>query len=447
MNFSELFKQSNFLCKFSPDGKYIATCVSYKLIIRDVETLQILRLYTCMDVIQQIGWSSDSAFLLCAMFKRGIVQVWSIEQPDWTCKVDEGSAGLIRAQWSPDGRHILTTASFNLRITVWSLVNKSVSYIRYVKNSKDCLSFSKDGKYLALGETRKCKDYVSIFAVDSWQMVKIFESDTEDMASLEWSPDGRVLCVADNMLWYKVLIYTMDGRCLATYKAYEWALGIKKMSWSPTSQFLAVGSYDQKVRLLNHITWKSISEFTHTSTIQGGNVVVYKEVEQRPTLPTKEEEGSNMMPSLFSTQSRYEFCEHPIDLPFMPPNPDKPNPKIGAGWMEFSPDNKYLATVDDSMKTCVFIWSMQKLCLYVVLQQTSQIKSLKWDPKTCRLAVATGNDKIYLWSPSGSVSVQVPVGATFHTHSMVWHPKGGSLVLLSKDQMCVCYLESQATTS
>ena len=33
---------------------------------------------------------------------------------DWTCKIDEGSAGLINVTWSPDGRHILNTAQFHV---------------------------------------------------------------------------------------------------------------------------------------------------------------------------------------------------------------------------------------------------------------------------------------------------------------------------------------------
>ena len=39
----------------------------------------------------------------------------------------------------------------------------------------------------------------------------------------------------------------MDGRCLSRYSAYEFALGIKSVCWSPSSQFLAVGSFDEKV--------------------------------------------------------------------------------------------------------------------------------------------------------------------------------------------------------
>jgi len=54
-------------------------------------------------------------------------------------------------------------------------------------------------------------------------------------------------------LQYKVLLYSLDGRCQATYSAYEMALGVKSVAWSSTSQFLAIGSYDQKVPSLHYI--------------------------------------------------------------------------------------------------------------------------------------------------------------------------------------------------
>lgn len=56
-----------------------ATCVQYRLVVRDVSTLQILQLYTCLDQISYMDWSSDSLFILCAMYKRGLVQVGFVE--------------------------------------------------------------------------------------------------------------------------------------------------------------------------------------------------------------------------------------------------------------------------------------------------------------------------------------------------------------------------------
>lgn len=74
-----------------------------------------------------------------------------------------------------------------------------------------------------------------------------FETETEDMAGVRWSPDGEVLCVWESSLSYKVLLYSLDGRLMSSYSAYEHALGIKSLDWSPSAQFLAIGSYDKKV--------------------------------------------------------------------------------------------------------------------------------------------------------------------------------------------------------
>ena len=52
---------------------------------------------------------------MCGLVKRAVVQVWSVVEPDWTCKIDEGLAGAEAVHWSPDGLHILVTADFQIR--------------------------------------------------------------------------------------------------------------------------------------------------------------------------------------------------------------------------------------------------------------------------------------------------------------------------------------------
>ncbi|ELV14254.1 WD repeat-containing protein WRAP73 [Tupaia chinensis] len=308
MNFSEVFKLSNLLCKFSPDGKYLASCVQYRLVVRDVTTLQILQLYTCLDQIQHMEWSADSLFILCAMYKRGLVQ---------------------------------------LRITVWSLCTKSVSYIKYPKACPQGITFTRDGRYMALAERRDCRDYVSIFVCSDWQLLR-----------------------------YKILLYSLDGRLLSAYCAYEWSLGIKSVAWSPSSQFLAVGSYDGKVRILNHVTWKMITEFSHPATINNPKIVVYKEAEKSPK------------PGLGR-------------LSFLPP-------RVLATPLSTT-ESKY------NVPNAVWVWDVQKLRLFVVLEQLSPVRSFQWDPQQPRLAICTGSSKVYLWSPAGCVSVQVPGEGLFCT--------------------------------
>lgn len=54
--------------------------------------------------------------MLPALCGCSLPQVWSLEQPDWHCKIDEGSAGLVASCWSPDGRHILNTTEFHVSV-------------------------------------------------------------------------------------------------------------------------------------------------------------------------------------------------------------------------------------------------------------------------------------------------------------------------------------------
>lgn len=438
MNFSDTFKQSGpQLCRFSPDGLWVGTGVQHRLVVREVSSLVIGRLFTCLDAIQSVEWSADSQFILCGMFKRGLVQVWSIEQPEWTCKIDEGSAGLVDVRWSPDSRHILTTCDFHLRITVWSLINKSVSYIKNPKACQQYLDFTSNGNYLAVAERRDCKDYVSIFDAVSWQVLKHLDPETDDMEGLMWSPDGTTLCVWESCLAYRVLLFSLDGRCLATYSAYDLALGVKSVIWSPTSQFLAIGSYDEKLRLLNHLTWKAITEFSHPTSVTNAFVLVYQETQKvlgslASDTNSKSSKGS----------SHYDIIEGNVPVPVVKPDPNKANPRMGVGLISFSKDCRYLFTRNDNMPNALWIWEVPKLRQTVLLLQESAIKSASWDPTQSRLALCTGNNNLYMWSPSGALSVQIPGDSSFVVHDLRWHPSGNSIALSSRDQMCICFLSN-----
>ena len=293
---------------------------------------------------------------------------------------------------------------------------------------------------MALAERRDCKDFISLFDCTQWQLVRNFQVDTKDLAGLSWSPDGKVLCVWDTILDYKVLLYSIDGRCLATYTAYEHALGVKCVKWSPTSQFLAIGSFDQKLRVLNHITWKTVAEHNHLSTVDFTGAVVYTEIESKSAVP-KTRTFSAAQSSLLSGQSKYETAKLPVAVPTIKQDPEKPNPKLGVGTVLFSPDCKYMASKNDSMPNAVWIWDVTKLCLSVLLVQSNPVREFKWDPRQSRLAVCTGNSKLYLWSPAGCVSVNVPVESTFSVQKLSWHPSGTSLALISGTHFCMCYLQ------
>lgn len=152
MDFSESYRCSGPSPSFSPDGRYIAVVVEYRLLIRDWQTLRVVQLYSCLDRIRHYAWSPDSIYILCALYDRALVQVWSIEEPEWNCKIDEGQAGITGARWCPDARSILVSADFQLKATIWSLIDRKRVFIKGPKFSDKGIAFSSDGQHLAVAE-------------------------------------------------------------------------------------------------------------------------------------------------------------------------------------------------------------------------------------------------------------------------------------------------------
>ena len=157
LDFSETYKRTGPTPVFSPDGRFLATAVEYRLVIRDAETLTVCSISSCLDRIHKIEWHPDSDHVLCACYKRGVVQCFSVSDEKWTCLIDEGPAGCVHARWSPNGTHILTVAEFNVRCAVWSLLDKSCVYLRQPKYADAGIDFSPNGKFILVCDAASAK--------------------------------------------------------------------------------------------------------------------------------------------------------------------------------------------------------------------------------------------------------------------------------------------------
>lgn len=452
MEFTDAYKQTGPCC-FSPNARYIAAAADYRLVIRDTLSFKVVHLFSCLDKISYIQWALDSEYLLCGLYKRPTIQVWSIAQPEWTCKIDEGPAGIAYARWSPDSRHILTTSDFQIRLTVWSLLNTACVHVRWPKHPSKGVSFTRDGKFAAVCTRRDCKDYINLLSCDSWEIMGVFAVDTLDLADIEWSPDDSAIVVWDSILEYKVLIYTPDGRCLLKYQAYESALGVKSVSWSPCGQFLAIGSYDQMLRVVNRLTWKAFAEFMHLPNVRGSSyAVVFKEEDEQPQLDiaglslSGGPYDNNFDVSERQIGVRYDVADLPITLPFQKPATDKPNPKQGIGLMAWSSNSQFIYTRDDTMPTTLWIWDMQQLQLAAILLQKDSIKAAAWDPTSCRLAFCTGSSHLYMWTPSGAYCVSIPL-PNFTIVDLKWNSDGTYLLLKDKESFCCAAVPILAESS
>ena len=60
---------------WSPDGSLLAACDSSRLVVRDTKTLMVVAIFSNSDTSSKVEWSNDGRYVMCAMYKRGIVQV------------------------------------------------------------------------------------------------------------------------------------------------------------------------------------------------------------------------------------------------------------------------------------------------------------------------------------------------------------------------------------
>jgi len=473
--FSEIHKATR--VAYSPDGTFIATIVKKRLRFHNTQTLEIVGTRTNPEDCYELEWSPNGLMVLCSMTKKNSVQVWALKDENFACTIDEGLAGLTHAEWAGDSRHIITVSEFQIRLTIWDLEERKAKYIKFPKFSKRGIAQSQNKKYLAVVERREHRDYIGVYSQEVWELIIRFKVDTVDLEDCLWSKDDRVLCVYDNPLEYRFLIYTPRGQKLAQFQAYENALGIKSISFSPKSRFLAVGSYDQVCRVFNNLTWRSLAEYEHPSTIkitpQHKKAIIYQEVfadMDHLALDFDLDDGksvssgstnmsnftmtSNLLRKTVKTARtqnkgpdrtrKYNLGSLPISVKEMKVEMDD-NPKVGISRCEWSSSGELLATINDNMPMTVWIWSMSRLNLMSVVNHKDKVSSFKWAPgDEERLAICCGNDKLYLWSKDSSSVVRCRADR-YVISDLRWSPDGESLLLLDRKKFCCCYIDSEST--
>lgn len=149
MDFTQVYKQSNFLVEFSKGAQWILTAVDDRLIVRRADSFHIERTWVVEPApITHIGWSWDSEYVFGANVKRAVVKVFKITDETWDARIEAGAEGLARVEWAPDGRSILCFSEWSvgrcilstrsndiqrsqLRVTIWSLTTGSATYIQF----------------------------------------------------------------------------------------------------------------------------------------------------------------------------------------------------------------------------------------------------------------------------------------------------------------------------
>ncbi|KAF1995624.1 WD40 repeat-like protein [Amniculicola lignicola CBS 123094] len=341
-------------------------------------------------------------------------RVYDLRDPKWQAVISNGSGGMGKNVHVAFGRtedEVVVFSDYASKATIWCLRSGRTVEIKDPKFS------GKEGKgwgyrpgcrgggaeVLAMLCRAAGQDLLMLLAPGTYKVVKRVEVGTVDAQGLKWSGDGRWIAVWDAQgVGYRLDVYTADGhlyRTIARETPMEYnefgieGLGIKSVEWVPGGEYLAVGGWDRRVRILSTRTFAPVVFLEHTEIVDIPSTPVYSEQVDGRGLRT------------------YSLEQQPVTPPkAVVEKSDSSIAKMGLSCMAFNKDGTLCATRDDSTPTTVWIWDLRSLRPRTILIQHAPVKALLWHPTNpdtlliqCTHDIAT----LYMYttpSPSTSTS-------------------------------------------
>lgn len=112
--------------------------------------------------------------------RTGSVKSTKVQAPTYSHQVIyiliSGAYGLTKVIFAPDSRHLLAFSDFQLRISIYSLLDSSAPprYLQFPKYSDRAFGYRSDGLYFGMAERIEGKEYITILDCADWEMLKVF---------------------------------------------------------------------------------------------------------------------------------------------------------------------------------------------------------------------------------------------------------------------------------
>ncbi|KIP11638.1 hypothetical protein PHLGIDRAFT_458424 [Phlebiopsis gigantea 11061_1 CR5-6] len=472
MDFTEIYKQTGGLVAFSPGGHFILTAVQDRVVVRRADSFQITRTWQLAEsgadasakaasspapTITHAGWSCDSEYVLAACAKRGVVEVFKLRDENFNARVDCGAEGLVKAEWTPDGRSILCFSEWGLRVTAWSLLTGTATHIQYPIHPDRGYAWSINGRYFVLGERHKSKDTLGVYDThQSYRLVRHFPLPSASLASISLSPLGNHVAVWEGPLEFKIYILTLAGDLLGTFSPEpDRGLGIRCVTWHPSGSYLLVAGWDDKIYVLESVTWGPVAILELNSRIPAG-VNIWRE----PSNWIEATQGHGFL--------TYERIRPPWSLTITRPELAKAYPKCGPVQLSFNVSGTLLLARFESTPSVIHLFDFPSAldpasqartpmpALRSVLIHTQPVLSAQWNTvRKGALVACCGGESAYLWSDEWvgvsedgeqeeeadsemAECIGVPA-KSFNAREVKWAPDGKGLVLLSKETFCCAF--------
>lgn len=233
---------------FSPDGRFLATAGKNNVITiwSAREGIELKRLAGHRATILDLHFSPDGK-LLASASADGSALVWNFVEGTQQQAITEHTKEVSNAAFSPDGK-LLATAGYDGIIFFWNTHTWKLD--KKIDRSNDrigritALSFSPDGKFVAVGTERKgiqLNEVYTSYLSNSYDLHKTVVNE------LQFSPDGAFILSGglDNTVQ---LVATETGKPVLGLSSFY---HFSALSVSSNGKWLAVADVESKIKLFD----------------------------------------------------------------------------------------------------------------------------------------------------------------------------------------------------
>lgn len=205
--------------------------------------------------------------------------------------------------------------------------------------------------------------------------------------------------------------------------------------------FLVVGGYDDKIYVLDSLSWSPVATLELSARIPP-SVAVWRE----PSKWMETTEGRGFL--------SYERLQGTHSINIARADPTKPNPKRGTVQLEWNTTGSLLMARFENITSAVHIFDFPSSQaqfsprLRSVLLHARPILHARWNPvRKGSLALCTRGQSVYTWSDEwvgegGEEEMAECIGIpakNFETRDLKWAPDGKGIVLLGREQFCCAF--------